>query len=113
MSIIKRIEKAIRPNHYSQYWVKPIHFLNKNWALVETSAGNATVHFINERSEIFDRIEFCSEHEAIAELDLNGFRPLSGHEDPFYYDIPHPPYAAGTPYLSGPRYSLGEYWMKL
>lgn len=110
MSIGRKKKSALAPFHASQYWVRTIDCLINNWALAQKAYDQTTVLFINDRSEVFDRMQFQSEQEANEGLEMNGFRRIDGTDDSFFLDIPHPPYADGVFHMPGPVYSSGEYW---
>ena len=112
MNINRRKEKALKPYTHNQFWVKTIDFLINNWALLREELTQTTVYFINDRSEVFDQLQFHSVQEATEGLERNGFRKISGTDDSFFLDIPHPPYAEGVFHMPGPVYSSGEYWNK-
>lgn len=56
------------------YWFRIVEFLQQNWALVDEGAGRAgcSVHFVGDRSRVFDRLRFPSVSESA--LLRNGFR---------------------------------------
>jgi hypothetical protein len=97
--------------HSRDYWVKVVEMLQQNWALIDQEVqGKAVVHFIDDRSGVFDRINFDSASAAQSSLIENGFRRYS--EDPKLQEFlspPEPPFIESV-HPNGPIYSSGRFW---
>ncbi len=92
------------------YWFKVIEMLQQNWALVESTAQDATVFFVNDTSGVFDEIAFESSASAEAALKLNGFRRFMEDESAAsFLRCPQPPFTR-RPHPNGPIYSSGRFW---
>jgi len=96
-----------------EYWVKIVEFLQQNWALIEQAENNnyVTVFFINDASDVFDKIYYSSAEQAEQALLMNGFKLYNDPKEDFrkFISIPPPPYCSRK-YSTRKIYSSGEYW---
>ncbi len=91
-------------------WVKVVAMLEQTWANIETEGDAVRVRFINDASQVFDRMTFDSAPDAEAALIRNGFRRFADHPDlQRYLRAPVPPFSAGS-HPNGPIYSSGRFW---
>lgn len=94
------------------YWFKIVDMLQQIWALVDRAqdAFSVTVFFVQDRSGVFDRLQFPSAAEAEQALLRNGFSRFS--EDPRAQELltaPAPPFWE-APHSNGPIYLSGCFW---
>jgi len=97
--------------HSADYWVKVVDFLQQNWALInDETDGRVRIHFINDRSGVFDELTFSSVDEARDALIGNRFQKFS--DSPDLQSFLHPPLAPfhQTSHPNGPIYSSGRFW---
>ena len=89
-------------------WVKIVGFLEHNWALIEDRKRVVLIWFIDDKSGVFDRVEFRSMSDAESALTRNGFRPkkLNSRLENL---APAPPFTS-SPHPNGKPYSSGRYW---
>lgn len=108
---ISRIERAndCLAREVGIAWkVKVIGMLQQNWAVIVSLDARATVLFVDDRSGVFDCLEFVDEDAAIRSLERNGFKdhsPSSQHVMP----SPEWPLVEGR-HPNGPIYSSGTFW---
>ncbi len=92
------------------FWVKVVGMLQQNWAVIEASEGSsATVFFVSDASQVFDRLEFRSAQDAATALERNGFRRHAGDESLSFLRPPTGPFVRGE-HPNGPIYSSGRFW---
>lgn len=94
------------------YWYKNLEFRGQDWALVEPAIDGVacTVYFVDDTSDVFDRIEFRSIAIAEYELGLNGFRRFATDiKAKSYLTSPQPRFIERSCSL-GPIYSSGQFW---
>lgn len=92
-------------------WVKVVAMLQQNWASIESDGDRLCVWFINDASEVFDRMPFDSAEAAKVALDRNGFRRFADAPDlQGFLRAPQRPFREGS-HPSGPIYSSGRYWL--
>lgn len=94
-----------------QYWFKVVGFLQQNWALVCATPDAAIVWFVDDRSGVFDRMDFPTAATARDGLARNGFRPfVDGSETARFIAPPSPPFRASV-HPQGRIYSEGTFWL--
>ena len=85
--------------------------LQQNWALIDTTDNKTTIWFINDNSDIIDKLEFEDEESAENGLIENGFRKYLDPNERVLKFI-HPP--LGPFYQSEFNlkkfYSSGKFW---
>jgi hypothetical protein len=94
------------------YWFKIVDMLQQNWALVDPvpDGNGVVVHFVDDRSRVFDRLTFPNAAEAQEALRRNGFERLSEDlEAQSSLAPPLPPFFEGR-HPNGPIYSSGMFW---
>jgi len=93
------------------FWVKVVEMLQQNWELLdqEADSGMCTAFFVNDRSGVFDRMNFPSYAEAEVTLRRNGFSRLSEDQSlQEFLSPPRPPFRVAQ-HPNGPIYSSGRY----
>jgi hypothetical protein len=91
-------------------WVKVVEMLQQNWASIEPEEDGVRVYFINDTSQVFDRMPFESAADAEAALARNGFRRFRDALDlQRFLRALAPPFREGS-HPNGPIYSSGRFW---
>ena len=91
------------------FWVKVMEMLVHNWAVVRlTRSGVPELVFFDDRSRVFDTMQFADVDEAIAGLRRNGFVPFDQTGDfKEFLPKPKPPFTMERSNFR-PVYSSGE-----
>ncbi len=95
------------------FWFKVVQMGQQNWALVDTfSKGQATIYFLSDLGEVFDKLSSASLELAHQELLANGFARYANDERVKELLLPPgEPFAEGS-HPNGPIYSSGRFWQK-
>ena len=100
------------PIRSRDFWVKVVEMLQQNWALIdETEGGGARIYFVDDGSDVFDRMSFPTLREGEEALRRNGFKPFAS--DPRLQGFLSPPVAPfhESQHPNGPIYSSGRFWL--
>jgi len=100
--------------HSRDYWFKVVGMLQQNWALIEPQPGGTglAVHFIDDQSGVFDRLDFADAASAERALRHNGFAPFAEDAQAQRFLRPPPPPFRTTRHCNGPIYSSGRFWQQ-
>ena len=95
----------------TEFWLIITGMLQQNWALIDAADGKTTIWFINDASEIIDKLDFENEETAERGLRRNEFRKYIDPKERVLKFI-HPPMA---PFFESPNflknfYSSGKFW---
>jgi ABC-type phosphate/phosphonate transport system ATPase subunit len=101
-----------KPSKTEDYWFKVVDMLQQNWALIELLENStAAVYFFDDRSRIFDRMEFDNKNVAEVGLKRNGFSRFSDNSEAQQFIAqPAAPETDKDQTFSSGIYSSGEYW---
>ena len=93
------------------FWFKIVGMLQQNWVLIDPNPkGGVIAFFIQDRSGVFDQLQFSSKSEADIALQRNGFSRYAEDEGAKKFIKPPtgPFFVAQHP--NGPIYSSGKFW---
>lgn len=93
------------------YWVKIVGMLQQSWALVDegVGAGLTRTYFVDDRSRVFDVLDFGSVRDAELALERNGFLRYAAGAEVQFLTPPQPPFQTAE-HPSGRIYSSGKFW---
>ena len=93
-----------------RWWVKIVEFLQQNWALPVLTQEGVVLLFVDDNSNVFDRLDFEDEAEMIDALRRNGFEEFA--QTPRLQEFlraPELPLSTRR-HPNGPIYSSGRFW---